>query len=446
MWMMRVPAKFFLLATLAVALLAGRGLDRAVREPGGRAWLLPGLLGAALAAAAAWSPARVTSAVVALFGAPSPELVLDVVARLWPLELAATGLAALAAGLAVSAGGRAAALAGVVAVLDLLRVNGGLNPTAPADFYTLRPAMRAAVTRAAAAGRYRWFSFGAAYARGPVWRPEVAGMGSDEGLYAVDRQALLPRTHVIDGLDGAFDVDRMGLAPEGSTIQVGEADPAGYAALHARLRLANVRWVLSFDPLPEDDLALRGAVPLREAALPLRLYEVRRPLPRAFFVARHEVAPADAARRAVHDPSFDPRQTVILDRDPGPPPARGSPDAGAPAVEYRVLGPHEVKVTARTPPGFVVVLDGYHPDWTAEDESGRPVPILKADGRYRAIPTPGGAHVFTLRYRPSWRYPALVALLTGALGAAALLAVSQFTAVRTRARATLPLGRGGDDR
>jgi hypothetical protein len=399
----------------------------------------------ALAAAAAWSPARVTSVLVASFGAPSPPLVLHVVSRVWPLELALTGLAAVAGGLAVSAGGRSAVLAGVVAVLDLLRVNGGLNPTAPADFYDLRPAMRAVVASADAVGRHRWFSFGAAYARGLGWRPEVARTGSDVWLYAVDRQALMPRTHVIDGLEGAFDVDRMGLAPDGSTIGVGEADPARYTALHARLRLANVRWVLSFDPLPEGDLAPRGAVQVREVVGPLRLYELRRPLPRAFFVARHAVVtPADAARRAVEDPSFDPSQTVILERDPGAPAASMASDAGAPRVDYRLIGPHEVAVTARTPPGFVVVLDGYHPDWTAEDESGRPVPVLKADGRYRAIPTPGGAHVFTLRYRPSWRAPALAALLGGVLAVAALVGVSQFTAVRTRARANLPSGRGGD--
>jgi hypothetical protein len=177
------------------------------------------------------------------------------------------------------------------------------------------------------------------------------------------------------------------------------------------------------------------------------LYEVRRPLTRAFFVARHAVvAPTDGGSRAIEDPSFDPLQTVLLERDPVGLPASAPFDAAAPSVEYRTLGAHAVAVTTRTPPGFVVVLDGYHPDWTAEDESGRPVPVLKADGRYRAIPTPGGAHVFTLRYRPSWRYPALAALLAGALGVAALLAVSQFTAVRTRARATLPPGGGGDDR
>jgi hypothetical protein len=432
---MRAPVKLFLLATLALALLAGRGLDRAAHRRGGRGWLLPGLLVVALAAASAWRPAALAAAVASVFGAPTPELVADVVARRWPLELAATGLAALGAGLAVRAGGRTATLAGVVAILDLLRVNGGLNPTAPADFYALREPTRSAVASAEALGRYRWFSFGGAYARQLAWRPAVARTGSDMWLYSVDRQALVPRTQVIDGLEGAFDVDRMGLAPEGSTIPVDEADPARYDALHRRLRLANVRWVLSFDALPERSLAMRALLPFPEVVPPLRLYELRAPLPRAFFVAHGEVASrGEALRRATVDPSFDPDRSVLLDREPGPPAAREEPSAPvSPAsVAYRLVGPHTVVVSARTPPGFVVVLDGYHADWTAEDESGRRVPVLRADGRYRALPTGGGRRVFTLRYRPAWRAPALSAFGGGLLAAVAILAVSHFTAGRSR--------------
>jgi hypothetical protein len=84
-------------------------------------------------------------------------------------------------------------------------------------------------------------------------------------------------------------------------------------------------------------------------------------------------------------------------------------------VRYELVDPHTVRVWASTPPGLIVVLDGYHPDWTAEDRSG-PVPLLRADGRYRAIVTPGGERVFTLRYRPRWRMPALLLAGGGLLG------------------------------
>jgi hypothetical protein len=78
---------------------------------------------------------------------------------------------------------------------------------------------------------------------------------------------------------------------------------------------------------------------------------------------------------------------------------------------------HAVRIAASTPPGFVVILDGFHPDWKAEAASG-PVPLLRADGRYRAVPTPGGERTFTLRYEPWWR--GMTLLLAGLAGAACL--------------------------
>jgi len=90
-------------------------------------------------------------------------------------------------------------------------------------------------------------------------------------------------------------------------------------------------------------------------------------------------------------------------------------------VTYRLVDPHTVRLDARTPPGFLVVLDGHHPDWVAEDESG-PVPVLRAQGRYRALPTPGGERHVTLRYRPRWRGSALALAALSGLAVTALLA------------------------
>jgi hypothetical protein len=450
---MRGPVKFFLLATLALALLCGRGLDRAAER--GRRWaLVPAVLVLLLAVLASRWPGAVTAALGVLFPGPNPALVHDVVARLWPAELLATGTAALGAGLALARGGRVAVLAGVLAAVDLLRVNGGLNPTAPASFYELRPEVRAAVADAQAEGRYRWFTYGAGYAEALRWRPEVARTRRDVWLYAVDRQALVPRSHVIDGLEGAFDVDRMGLAPEGAALPVAEMRPSAHAALQRRLELANVRFILSFDAIEDARLRLRATIDIGEVLEPLRLHEVRRPLPRAFFVPRHEVEPSPEARRTRLE-GFDPREAVILDSEPpaGPwirtLPSIGSTDAPrgpagpgeSPAsVTYDLVDPHTVRVASATPPGYVVVLDGHHPDWTAHDERGAPVPVLRANGRYRAIPTPGGRHVFTLRYRPRWLTLALGSLAAGLAAAAVLAGVSEFTARRGTRRANLRAG------
>ena len=412
---LRVPAKFFLLTTLALALLAGLGVERARRR--GRSWLplVPGLLLLALALAAGRAPSALATSLSSLIPAVGGSLARQVIATRWPLEFAVTGVVAVGAGLALARGGRLSALAGLLVLLDLLRVNGELNPSADAAFYDLRPAVARVVDGARSEGPFRWFSYGVAHSPPLHWSPAVASRNSDVWLFYLDRQALLPRTQVLDGLDGAFDVDRMGLAPADSTLHVAEARPVLFRRLQRRLRLAGVRWVLGFHPLPDDLVTLRAAMPLPEVREPLRLHDLRDPLPRAFWVGEAEIE-ADASRRAqrLEDPAFDPGRVVLLGV---PPPAPIGDPAGrglSPRVDYEALDAHTVRVAARTPPGYVVVLDGYHPDWTAEEQSG-PVPLLRADGRSRALPTPGGDRRFTLRYRPRWRAPALALCAIGAL-------------------------------
>jgi len=285
-------------------------------------------------------------------------------------------------------------VAALLVTLDLLRVNGGLCPQAPGSFYDLVPAVRTLIDEARREGTWRWFSYGVAHSPPLHWDPGVARQNSDAWLFYLDRQSLLPRTQVLDGLEGAFDVDRMGTAPLGSTLALAEADPASYGAIHERLRRANVRWVLAFHALPEALVSERGEAILPGVREPLRLFELRDPLPRAFWVR---------------------------DLDEGPD-ANGQ--ARGAEVRYEDIDPHTVRLVASTPPGFLVVLDGFHPDWQAENRSG-PVPIRRVLGRYRAIPTAGGRQEFILRYRPRWRPLSLALLGLGLAAVVVLLARSR---------------------
>jgi hypothetical protein len=377
--------KFFMLATLGLSLLAGRGLERPAREGSRRGLLLiPGLLVLALAAAAWTAPALVASGWAVVVPEAAHPRALDVIARQWPRELAVTGALTLGVGLAVLGGRRWLSVAALLVVLDLLRVNGGLSPSAEGKFYDLLPQVQALIGKTEQeGGPFRWFSYGVAHSPPLTWDPAVARQGSAVWLFYLDRQSLLARTHVLDGLEGAFDIDRMGLAPTGSTLAPAEAHPGRYREIHPRLRAANVRWVLAFHPLPEDLVRRYGEARLPGVREPLVLYELRRPLPRAFWV-----------------------------------PDAGTPEAAPPAgadVRYRRLDPHTVEVAASTPPGFIVVVDGYHPDWMAEDRSG-PIPLHRAFGRCRVFPTPGGTQVFTLRYRPSWPRLAFALAFLGLVG------------------------------
>lgn len=380
---LRGPQKLLFLAHVAVALLAGFGLERAASERARRlGTVLLAVPGAALLAAA-----------FALRAGAAPPLAPPDVAALVPLWLRAwpaAGVLALAAGLAVARGGRLALAAGVLAALDLLTAGSGVNPQVPPSFYEMRPEVAAAVRPLAREGPYRFFSYGVAYTPGLRFEARMAGARSDAWLFYLDRQALLPRTPALDGLESAFGVDRTGWSPPGSTLAVEEARPSLFETHRPRLEEGGVRWVLSFEPLPTEGTARRGEVTLPGVAAPLGFYELPGAWPRAYWAA-----------------------TLEGPRRPPPP----LPEAAT--VRYDRVDAHTVVVEARTPPGWIVVLDGHHPDWVAEVEPGGAAEVRPA-GRYRAVATPGGERRITLRYRPRWRAPALAIAAAAALVALAL--------------------------
>jgi hypothetical protein len=387
----RGVSKALFTTQLALALLAGYGLDRGrhrprARLPRGLVLGLPGVALLTLAAGLWLEPGPVR----AVLGRLAPPLLdprgLVAATEVWPLLWATSGALALLTGLLLAFGGKTARLAALAVVVDLLLVNQSANPQVSPHFYDLRPEMAELVGSVPPAAPYRWFSYGVAHTPGLLFEPVMLQASSDAALYALDRQTLLARTPALDGLEGAFDVDRTGFASPGATLTVDEAVPERFRGHHERLRLANVRWVLSFRPLPPDLVRRRRQVKLAEVQAPLHLYELRRPLPRAFW------APPGAATVA---PAAAPE--------------------GRAEVRYERLDPHTVRLSASTPPGFLVVLDGHHPDWTAEDRSG-PVTLERILGRYRRLPTPGGEQVFTLRYRPAWPRLAWALALLGLVG------------------------------
>lgn len=425
----RTPVKFFQIASLALCLLAASGVHQAGRAARRPSWLLfaPGVLLLAFGLAAAVAPEALVRGLRVALPALAVAEATEVARMFWPAAVFTSGALALGVALVLWGTPQRAPLAAVLVAFDLAGVTAYVNTTVPADFYRLRSEVAALVEPAAALGRYRWFSYSAAESRGGLrWNPSIAARNSDVPLFAVERQALLPRTNVLDGVEAAFDEDRVGWAPEGSTIPAGERVARLHEAHQGRLRLANVRWVVSFLPLPEGLVSPRGQASLAELQVPLRLYELKDPAPRAFWVAHHEIVAPDALRARLFDPGFDPRAAALLTSAPGvgvvPEPAadRRAPAAdGVPEARYQLLDAHTVQVDVDAPPGWVVVLDGHHPGWQVE-EDGRPVPLLRGYGRYRVFPTAGGRRVFLLRYRPWWRGPALAGSLLGAVLAAAL--------------------------
>jgi len=423
----RVPSKFLLLTVVAIALMAGDGLERAaLRRP--RPWVLvPGtLLALAGVALAAWPDASVHLLARAAHILSDPRAVF-VVWTEWPGAMVRSGVLTLLAGVALWRGGRMTAVAALAGVADLFVAGAALDPSAPPSFYQLRAPVRAVVEQARREGAFRWFSYGAAAGAPLVWSADVVARNVDRPLFAIEVQSLLPRTQALLGLEGAFDEDRTGFAPRGSALTLDERRPARFRAVYPRLRLGNVRWVLGYGPLPEDLVAARAEVPQPEVREPLRLFELRDPLPRAFWVPAAEVLAdrgAVTARAAGDD--FDARRVVLLEHAPPPPAVSGVRVDGEPVVSYQRVDPHTVRLDCATPPGFIVVLDGYNPGWRAQDRGGE-VPLLRSDGRYWALPTAGGSRTIEVRFRPSWRMPSLVLAAVGLAAVAGLAARERRT-------------------
>jgi hypothetical protein len=185
------------------------------------------------------------------------------------------------------------------------------------------------------------------------------------------------------------------------------------------LRLANVRWILSPRALPDTLVALRASAHLPGLIDPLRLYEVPGALPRAFWVPTAEVIASRQLRQARLDShDFDPRGAVVLPRAPAPlPPPRLGVDGGV--VRLERLDPHTLLVRADTPPGYIVVIEGYNAAWRLHGPAG-PLTPLPGNGRYWAIPTPGGALSIEARFQPRWLWPALLACAGGCVSLAFL--------------------------
>lgn len=378
----RAPVKFLFLTTLALCLAAGTGLDPTrERRRAAPLVLAPGLFLLIVAALAGTHPDLVLEALRGLFSGIDSARALDVIARLWPQALLVTGSIGLAAGLALLGPARLRPLAALLAVLDLAIVNVPINQAAPASFFELRPETRRLLDKMTAPGPWRSFTVGVERAR-LHWNAALVAHNSDRSLYFLDRQSLTPRTHVLDGLESAFDEDRTGFAPLGSTLPPSLREATAFAAIAPRLRLANVRYVFSLAALPAELALLLGEARLPEVAEALRLYELRDALPRAFFVP-HASRFGSGGGAEVR---LDEAQLAEI-------------NAGGAYVEYRALDPHSVELRAHSGPGFIVVLDGFDPRWRVEGGAPGLGPVLRANQRYRAVSTPGGAQVFLLRFR-----------------------------------------------
>lgn len=175
--------------------------------------------------------------------------------------------------------------------------------------------------------------------------------------------------------------------------------------------LLNVKYVLT-------DQSLTGKwqlvfPPAANAQTPgVKVYQNQTVLPRAFFVYKTQVVDSPAASLArITDPAFAFRESAVLEAQPAL--ALGPQPPVAPDVHLQTYQGDHVAFDVQTATnGLLVLTDTYMPGWHATID-GQTAPLYVADHAFRAVAVPAGRHQVTFSYAPlSFRLGALISGLT----------------------------------
>jgi hypothetical protein len=423
----RYPAKAFFTVHLGVALLAALGAD-SLALAGRRAWAwMAGLAGAAggLLVAAPLLPrllpattSRLSQELSSGFSAPLRYEQARFILR----DAFAGGLLALLAALVAvlvfsrrlkPAVGGAAVLSLLAA--DLLRAGAGLNPTAQQQFFDLSPEMVKVAARLRQDGG-RVFTcdpeLGEAY-----WQARRVYPGSaDVWTMAILMETLTPYYNLPYRVSTAYGRDLKMVIPEGRILAPKLAGCRDFPAIAERLRGAGVAHVVSLDPLRHPRLRLRGIYePSRVAPAAIRVYDLDQPLPLRFVASQVvTVRDRESAERLAAEPGFREAGSVAVEGGPKVAPgASGRIETlheASERIELEVLADRE---------SVIVLREAHAPGWRAL-VNGREAPVLRADGRHRAIPIPAGRSRVTLTYRPPGLRAGLACFGLGLLATGAL--------------------------
>jgi len=421
--LMRYPQKHLLPLALCTALVAGYGVSAwAAAWPSewrrrGRvaAWAFIGQ-GAALALGAAW----LSAAPAALGSLLEDPAGLGPAALAASLRVARTALLFGVLGLLVAFRAnreRAPALATLLlvslAALDLVAVGRTVNPLAPAELVSHRPALVDVLSRHADDTRVHSLTApqcGRVTGGPPGWEPSWRA-----ALASVD--ALRPPSGVRWGLFGSFDGQFTGLEPRWllpflpAAVRL-SGTPEGLRLL----QLANVGHVLRLGRGDVEGLELLETLATGQAC-PLQVLRVPAPSPRAHVAVGERRAPeGDDGLDALLDPAFDPRRDVLV-ADPRPG-AGGTGPGGVARVASRTADTVEVEADVARP-GVLVLAEAFDPGWTVTVDGGK-AELLRANVLFRGVRLPEGRHLVRFEYRPWTATAGLLFSVSGVLATAAL--------------------------
>ena len=403
----RIPVRFHLWVSLAVAALAAVGVDRLERGAPVRL-RTPALLVAALVLASV--PILLIVYAPALSEAGRWTLPYHVDRNRWlTRELTAattrTLLIGAAGALAVVTAARtrsarlrvvACSALPLVVIADLLGAHWFEVPTVPPAYWTVPPASARMLKADPAFVRVYGTADRSAgepgYASTPVdflsvrdtlgWSlPPVWGLASSGGETPIIPRRLEEYTrHALPGR-GLFDIESV------SHLVAGRRTP----------------------------LALEHP----EAAGSARIYPNPGVLPRVRFMGRPEYADGEEAAVAAIDRLGESIRDRVVVEDPDRPLPAGATTNGTARITRDE--PEHVTVEAdTTTPGYLTLADTFDPGWSAAVD-GRPAPIRPAWLTFRAVFLPAGTHRVDFRYEPAGFRLGLAVSLAGLATAAVVL-------------------------
>lgn len=393
----RYPEKLMGVATFAIAMLAGAGVD-AVREGRGgpRAWLIAaacaGGLGALLLIEGGGWLAQ-------FFSAPPDvaQLVAQSAGRAW-LFSAATSLAVGLLLLAARCNQLRVEwlVAGLLLLVagDLSRVNLAAYRTGPSAAVQGEPGLAGAVRNHAGREGFGQFRILTIWdPRGAVRYPSVFRDTLDH--YGVQSMRLRQGLDVEYGAQFHFESMKAYLpgfsVALGEVVNVGRLDPRVYARYNVAYFLGP-REVFA-GPLFADKLvAYAEEFDLALVGNPAPV------MPRAYLSRRPDARPDAVAMRGLmadHD-FLEGMKDVVESPAAGLPVA---PEIPSGAVRLERYEPEVIRLNVDTPRTAVLVLnDGFASGWTALLETGEELPVLRANGLVRAAVVPAGNHTVTFHY------------------------------------------------
>ena len=185
------------------------------------------------------------------------------------------------------------------------------------------------------------------------------------------------------------------------------------------LRVQAIRFLVTPGPMGGRACRLLKILPNWAGAPPVFLYELARPLPRAFVVGdRVSVSSLDEVMARLLSPGFDPSRTVVLEKES---PA-GSPAASGSRVEWEKDEPDEIRLKVHMQAGGHLVLsDAFYPGWIVTVD-GEKSEILRANANFRAVWLEKGDRSVCFFFKPfSFRVGLAASLISVFVAVAALV-------------------------